>query len=623
MVRQLTNNEDSIPTESSLNALTAYCRNDRVTNPTYDMLWERLQDFKNLRHVEKSLLVVNHLILHGTKKFIRLCLVKKPLLLKLTKYVYKVDGTDIGQDVRRNAKHCYDLLQNEDIINKDGSGKYRLCSNGPPPKDSDLGGSVERTRTSGEYEKRWVDNIVKSGGVGCKIVDLPKFVSQFEHLSKNHVLEYLDDKLEDFARQKQGKALALIEALLKGKSSNDVAEYFSQNPENVQSLLKSKKTILRKKANAVMGLLELLSLTQKDNKTKSLVNRATTDDRNPPSGYLLKELAGLLSCARPLSNYEITNPTARTMQISECQTIEDLIVNKLAKNKPYIKYKALRVVQFLCETGSPKWRRAWQRNTDKLRDAQQFRGPPDPIYGDAPYQQVRKAAKDAMHAVFVQSAVDSAPIGGDNPAPPHESFGGLFSDLEVSDGLNVKHGGVSQGNDTAIKVAPRLTDQQAPPSKSAPPDLFDELFSNLAFSDDAAQNRAFENENLKLQVIVAEEAHREALKQSQVALNSVQPLRLENKKLKQTITEWKALVQSKDKELDALKSDLNELRLTTKSVPVSNHNEMESLRSQIATLKHAKNESDANLRVEDKYYCLHSIFDGLTKSSVMSFVCVY
>ena len=109
------------------------------------------------------------------------------------------------------------------------------------------------------------------------------------------------------------------------------------------------------------------------------------------------------------------------MQISECQTIEDLIVKKLAKNKPYIKYKALRVVKFLCETGSPNWRRAWQRNTDKLRDAQQFRGPPDPIYGDAPYQQVRKAAKDAMHAVFAQSAVDSAPIrnkikgfGGDN-----------------------------------------------------------------------------------------------------------------------------------------------------------------------------------------------------------------
>ena len=98
---------------------------------------------------------------------------------------------------------------------------------------------------------------------------------------------------------------------------------------------------------------------------------------------------------------------ARTMSIQECQTIEDLVIKKLAKNKPYVKYKALRIVKFLCENGSPNWRRAWQRNTDKLRDAQQFRGPPDQIYGDAPYQQVRKAAKDAMQAVFQQSQINS------------------------------------------------------------------------------------------------------------------------------------------------------------------------------------------------------------------------
>jgi len=89
-------------------------------------------------------------------------------------------------------------------------------------------------------------------------VDLPKFVSQFENLSKNHVLEYLDEKLEDSAWQKQGKALALIEALLtKGKSSDDVVEYFSQSPDNVQSLINSKKSILRKKAKAVMAHLDV------------------------------------------------------------------------------------------------------------------------------------------------------------------------------------------------------------------------------------------------------------------------------------------------------------------------------------------------------------------------------
>ncbi len=36
----------------------------------------------------------------------------------------------------------------------------------------------------------------------------------------------------------------------------------------------------------------------------------------------------------------------------------------------HIKYKSLRIVKYLCENGSPNWRRAWQRNTDKLRDLQ-------------------------------------------------------------------------------------------------------------------------------------------------------------------------------------------------------------------------------------------------------------
>jgi len=178
-------------------------------------------------------------------------------------------------------------------------------------------------------------------------------------------------------------------------------------------------------------------MTSKD-KTKSLVNKATTDDRNPPSGYLLKELA------------------ARTMQINECQTIEDLIVKKLAKNKPYIKYKALRVVKFLCETGSHNWRRAWQRNTDKLRDAQQFRGPPDPIYGDAPYQQVRKAAKDAMQAVFAQNVVDNTSIrskikgiGGDNAYSSNDTGSSFKPPTTFGSGSKGTFGGSSLSKNKA------------------------------------------------------------------------------------------------------------------------------------------------------------------------------
>jgi len=189
-------------------------------------------------------------------------------------------------------------------------------------------------------------------------------------------------------------------------------------------------------------------MTSKE-KTKSLVNKATTDDRNPPSGYLLKELA------------------SRTMSIAECQTIEDLIVKKLSKNKPYIKYKALRIVKYLCETGSPNWRRAWQRNTDKLRDAQQFRGPPDPIYGDAPYQQVRKAAKDAMQAVFQQSTIDSSHIknrikGMDGGTSAYSSSASTYTPSTFASGSSGVYGGRSQHKKEKAPSAPGTWGKQMP-----------------------------------------------------------------------------------------------------------------------------------------------------------------
>eukprot|EP00485_Elphidium_margaritaceum_P014945 CAMPEP_0202726072 /NCGR_PEP_ID=MMETSP1385-20130828/184424_1 /ASSEMBLY_ACC=CAM_ASM_000861 /TAXON_ID=933848 /ORGANISM="Elphidium margaritaceum" /LENGTH=852 /DNA_ID=CAMNT_0049392285 /DNA_START=180 /DNA_END=2739 /DNA_ORIENTATION=- len=127
-----------------------------------------------------------------------------------------------------------------------------------PKQRKAFGGNIKKAKpSSGQYEKKWVDDIVKSGGIGCKIVDVDKYVSQFENLSKNHVLEYLDEKLEDATWQKQGKALTLIDALMAGKSSEHVLEYFTQSPDNIQALTNHKKSLLRKKANAILENLDV------------------------------------------------------------------------------------------------------------------------------------------------------------------------------------------------------------------------------------------------------------------------------------------------------------------------------------------------------------------------------
>lgn len=158
--------------------------------------------------------------------------------------------------------------------------------------------------------------------------------------------------------------------------------------------------------------------------------------------------------------------TARTMSIQECQSIEDLVIKKLAKNKPYIKYKALRIVKYLCENGSPNWRRAWQRNTDKLRDAQQFRGPPDPIYGDAPYQQVRKAAKDAMQAVFQQSTINSSNIAsrikGVDGGSAYGGYSGSGGSSSFGSGSKGVYGGASLSKSKKAPSAPSWDKKDMP-----------------------------------------------------------------------------------------------------------------------------------------------------------------
>lgn len=124
-------------------------------------------------------------------------------------------------------------------------------------------------------------------------------------------------------------------------------------------------------------------------KPDSLVNRATTDNRDPTPGIVLQELV------------------TKTQSIQDCRAVESLLLKKLEKNKPYIKYKALKVIKHLCEHGAPRWKQSWQSHTDKIRACTEFRGPPDAVYGDSPYENVRQAAKETMTAIFASPQIQN------------------------------------------------------------------------------------------------------------------------------------------------------------------------------------------------------------------------
>jgi len=113
------------------------------------------------------------------------------------------------------------------------------------------------------------------------------------------------------------------------------------------------------------------------------VNKATVDDDKNANVYVLKELAD------------------KSMEsINECTTIENALIGRLNSRSANVKLKALRAIQYLCTNGRNDFVINFQRNNGAIKACLQFSGPPHPLKGDKPYENVREAAKQCMNAVF-------------------------------------------------------------------------------------------------------------------------------------------------------------------------------------------------------------------------------
>ena len=84
-----------------------------------------------------------------------------------------------------------------------------------------------------------------------------------------------------------------------------------------------------------------------------------------------------------------------------CKQLEEYLNSKLTKDHSGVKLKALKIIRYVCENdGSAEFRRLMQRNCDAVRQAQSYRGSPDPLRGDAPNKAVRDEAGLTMKALF-------------------------------------------------------------------------------------------------------------------------------------------------------------------------------------------------------------------------------
>ena len=134
---------------------------------------------------------------------------------------------------------------------------------------------------------------------------------------------------------------------------------------------------------------------------RQLLARATENSDAPTPGYMYLDIA----------KNAAGNPQT-------CADIAKYLTGRLAsKNNSNVKFKCLKVISKTAV--SPYLRGQFKRCLSQdpnamsaIKDATQFRGPPDPVRGDEPYDKVRKAAKEALDNVYSDTSASDPSMGG-------------------------------------------------------------------------------------------------------------------------------------------------------------------------------------------------------------------
>ena len=123
LVREVTSNERTPPSRQMLIELQLMLGDRNQFETIVKMLFKRLKDYNNIRHVEKSLICIEFLLKNADRKFVRYCQMDKKSIQKLTRYRYILGNNngvpvDYGGNVRKRAKRIVDLLETEEKLNE-------------------------------------------------------------------------------------------------------------------------------------------------------------------------------------------------------------------------------------------------------------------------------------------------------------------------------------------------------------------------------------------------------------------------------------------------------------------------------------------------------------------------
>uniref|UniRef100_A0A7M5XHP0 ENTH domain-containing protein n=2 Tax=Clytia hemisphaerica TaxID=252671 RepID=A0A7M5XHP0_9CNID len=151
-----------------------------------------------------------------------------------------------------------------------------------------------------------------------------------------------------------------------------------------------------------------------------ILMKATSDDLNPPPGYLYDQ---------------ISNITKESFDY--CEYLVEFLINRLNKKSLHVKSKVLLVMKYTLEKGNPEFGRLLRRNSQSIQDTKIINGPPDPLHGDKFYLDIRQNAEKLLEVLFDMERkaeapkstelLYQAPIQSSNMSGKMEGFGNTSS----------------------------------------------------------------------------------------------------------------------------------------------------------------------------------------------------
>ncbi|XP_073293746.1 protein MODIFIED TRANSPORT TO THE VACUOLE 1-like [Primulina huaijiensis] len=124
-----------------------------------------------------------------------------------------------------------------------------------------------------------------------------------------------------------------------------------------------------------------------------MIDGATSDEDKVTPVYKLEEICDLL----------------RSAHVSIVKEVAEFIFNRLQHKSPIVKHKALRVIKYAVGKSGVEFRREMQRNSVDVRQLIHYKGPPDPLKGDALNKAVRETAQETLSALFSSDESKSTP----------------------------------------------------------------------------------------------------------------------------------------------------------------------------------------------------------------------